>query len=177
MVFFSVSYTNFQLSVTLNFYLSIILKIAISLGVIWLFYNLSGVFAKYLTVITDRTENKLDDQLVPLIRKSLRFFVVTIGVILILQNNGYNVASLIAGLGIGGLAVALAARDTLANFLVLLPFFLIVLFVSEIGLLLVRWKELSKKLGFVQLAFAHFIIHWFLCRILMSPTPTSTIMG
>lgn len=116
MAFFSVSYTNFQLSVTFNFYLSIILKIAISVGVIWLFYNLSGVFAKYLTVITDRTENKLDDQLVPLIRKSLRFFVVTIGVILILQNNGYNVASLIAGLGIGGLAVALAARDTLANF-------------------------------------------------------------
>ena len=38
------------------------------------------------------------------------------GVILILQNNGYNVASLIAGLGIGGLAIALAARDTLANF-------------------------------------------------------------
>ena len=69
-----------------------------------------------MTVITDRTENKLDDQLVPLIRKSLRFFVVTMGIILILQNNGYNVASLIAGLGIGGLAVALAARDTLANF-------------------------------------------------------------
>jgi MscS family membrane protein len=38
------------------------------------------------------------------------------GVIAILQNNGYNVASLIAGLGIGGLAVALAARETLANF-------------------------------------------------------------
>ncbi len=116
MAFFSISYTNFQLSVTFNFYLAIILEIAISVGVIWLFYNLSGVFAKYLTVITDRTENKLDDQLVPLIRKSLRFFVVTMGVILILQNNGYNVASLIAGLGIGGLAVALAARDTLANF-------------------------------------------------------------
>lgn len=116
MAFFSISYTNFQLSVTFNFYLAIILEIAISVGVIWLFYNLSGVFAKYLTVITDRTENKLDDQLVPLIRKSLRFFVVTMGIILILQNNGYNVASLIAGLGIGGLAVALAARDTLANF-------------------------------------------------------------
>ena len=38
-----------------------------------------------------------------------------LGVIVILQNNGYNVASLIAGLGIGGLAVALAAKDTLAN--------------------------------------------------------------
>ncbi len=116
MIFFSITYANLQLPVTINLYLSTILEIAISAGVIWLFYNLSGVFAKYLTVLTDRTENKLDDQLVPLIRKSLRFFVVIMGVILILQNNGYNVASLIAGLGIGGLAVALAARDTLANF-------------------------------------------------------------
>lgn len=116
MIFFSLSYVNLQLAVTINLYLSTILEIAISVGVIWLFYNLSGVFAKYLTVLTDRTQNKLDDQLIPIIRKSLRFFVVTMGVILILQNNGYNVASLIAGLGIGGLAVALAARDTLANF-------------------------------------------------------------
>ena len=116
MIFFSITYTNFQLPITFNLYLSIILEISISTSVIWLFYNLSGVFAKYLTVITNRTENKLDDQLVPLIRKSLRFFVVIMGIILILQNNGYNVASLIAGLGIGGLAVALAARDTLANF-------------------------------------------------------------
>jgi len=116
MIFFALTYVNLLFSVSINLYLSIVLEIAISGGFIWLFYNLSGVFAKYLTVLTDRTENKLDDQLVPLIRKSLRFFVVTMGAILILQNNGYNVASLIAGLGIGGLAVALAARDTLANF-------------------------------------------------------------
>lgn len=116
MTFFLVSYTNLQLSVTVNMYLSAVLEIAISVGFVWLFYNLADVFAKYLTVITSKTDNKLDDQLVPLIRKTLRFFVVIMGVILILQNNGYNVASLIAGLGIGGLAVALAAKDTLANF-------------------------------------------------------------
>ena len=116
MVFFSVTYTNLQLSVTVNLYLSNILEIAVSAGFVWLFYNLADVFSKYLTVVTSKTENKLDDQLVPLIRKTLRFFVVVMGVILILQNNGYNVASLIAGLGIGGLAVALAAKDTLANF-------------------------------------------------------------
>lgn len=116
MAFFLISYTNLQLSVTVNLYLSTVLEIAISVGFVWLFYNLADVFAKYLTVVTSKTENKLDDQLVPLIRKTLRFFVVVMGVILVLQNNGYNVASLIAGLGIGGLAVALAAKDTLANF-------------------------------------------------------------
>ncbi len=114
--FFYLTYTNLQLSVQVNLYLSKILEIAVSVGFVWLFYNLADVFAKYLTVVTSKTGNKLDDQLVPLVRKTLRFFIVTMGVILILQNNGYNVASLIAGLGIGGLAVALAAKDTLANF-------------------------------------------------------------
>ena len=116
MFFWLATFTNLQLSVTVNHYLSLILEIAVSAGFIWLFYNLSDVFSKYLGVLTSKTETKLDDQLVPLIRKTLRFFVLVMGIILILQNNGYNVASLIAGLGIGGLAVALAARDTLANF-------------------------------------------------------------
>jgi len=114
--FWFTTFTNLQLTVTVNHYLSIILEATISVGFIWLFYNLSDVFSKYLGVLTSKTETKLDDQLVPLIRKTLRFFVLVMGVILILQNNGYNVASLIAGLGIGGLAIALAARDTLANF-------------------------------------------------------------
>ncbi|MTI87660.1 MAG: mechanosensitive ion channel family protein [Balneolaceae bacterium] len=116
MTFFLVTYSNLQLSVTVNYYLSAILEIAVSAGVIWLLYNLSDVLSKYLSVYTSKTETQLDDQLVPLIRKTLRFFIVVMGIIAILQNNGYNVASLIAGLGIGGLAVALAARDTLANF-------------------------------------------------------------
>ncbi|RNC83687.1 MAG: mechanosensitive ion channel family protein [Balneola sp.] len=114
--FFYLTYTNLQLSVQVNLYLSKILEVAVSIGFVWLFYNLADVLAKYLMVVTSKTGNKLDDQLVPLVRKTLRFFIVTMGVILILQNNGYNVASLIAGLGIGGLAVALAAKDTLANF-------------------------------------------------------------
>lgn len=114
--YFIASYSNLQFSVTVNHYLSGILQISISVGVIWLFYNLSDVFTKYLQVITARTDNKLDDQLVPLIRKTLRFFIVVMGVIIMFQNMGYNVASIIAGLGIGGLAVALAAKDTLANF-------------------------------------------------------------
>jgi MscS family membrane protein len=93
-----------------------VLSISLSVAVFWVIYNLIDVFAEYLTHVTGRTENSLDDQLVPLIRKTLRVFIVVLGVIVILQNNGYNVASLIAGLGIGGLAVALAAKDTLANF-------------------------------------------------------------
>ena len=114
--FLLLSYTNLQFGVSINLYLNKVLSVSLSIAVFWVIYNLIDVFAEYLTHITGKTENSLDDQLVPLIRKTLRVFVVVLGVIVILQNNGYNVASLIAGLGIGGLAVALAARDTLANF-------------------------------------------------------------
>lgn len=124
MVFLLLTYSNLKFSVTISYYLSAILEIAVSVGVVWLIYNLADVFSKYLSVLTSKTETELDDQLVPLIRKTLRFFVVVMGVIAILQNNGYNVASLIAGLGIGGLAVALAARETLANFFGSLTIFL-----------------------------------------------------
>lgn len=114
--FLLLSYTNLQFGVSINLYLSKILSISLSIAIFWVIYNLIDVFAEYLTHVTGRTENSLDDQLVPLVRKTLRVFIVVLGVIVILQNNGYNVASLIAGLGIGGLAVALAAKDTLANF-------------------------------------------------------------
>jgi len=114
--FLLLSYTNLQFGVSFNIYLSKILSISLSIAIFWVIYNLIDVFAESLTHVTGRTENSLDDQLVPLVRKTLRIFIVVLGVIIILQNNGYNVASLIAGLGIGGLAVALAAKDTLANF-------------------------------------------------------------
>lgn len=116
MIYFLLTYTNLHFSVDVNYFLSHFFRIGISAGVIWMFYNLSEVLSRYLGYFASKTGTELDDQLIPIIRKTLRFFVVVIGVIAILQNNGYNVASLIAGLGIGGLAVALAAQETLANF-------------------------------------------------------------
>lgn len=53
--------------------------------------------------------------LAPVLAKAVRVFLITIAGLLVLQNIGYNVAGLLAGLGIGGLAVALAAKETLAN--------------------------------------------------------------
>lgn len=81
----------------------------------WLFIRLSDVAAEYLAGLTQRTESKLDDQLIPLIRKSLKIFIAVITFVTVVQELGFNVSGIIAGLGIGGLAVALAARDTLAN--------------------------------------------------------------
>lgn len=53
--------------------------------------------------------------LAPLLANAVKVTFLIVAGLLILQNGGYNVAGLIAGLGIGGVAVALAAKDTLAN--------------------------------------------------------------
>lgn len=61
------------------------------------------------------TSTALDDQFVPLATRATRLAVVVLGLLFVLQNWGVDVGSLLAGLGLGGLAVALAAKDTLSN--------------------------------------------------------------
>jgi MscS family membrane protein len=63
----------------------------------------------------DPAESQTRATLAPVLARASRVFLVIIAVLLVLQNIGYNVAGLLAGLGIGGLAVALAAKETLAN--------------------------------------------------------------
>ncbi|MCH6255406.1 mechanosensitive ion channel family protein [Puniceicoccaceae bacterium K14] len=53
---------------------------------------------------------------IPLIKKVTRAFLIVIAVLMVAQNLGYSISSLLAGLGIGGLAVALAAQESLGNF-------------------------------------------------------------
>jgi MscS family membrane protein len=53
---------------------------------------------------------------IPLLKKAVRVFLVMIAAVLVIQNLGYSVGSLLTGLGIGGLAVALAAQESLGNF-------------------------------------------------------------
>jgi MscS family membrane protein len=52
---------------------------------------------------------------VPLGRRSLKIFIALVALIAALQNFGFNVTGLIAGLGVGGLAIALAAQKTVEN--------------------------------------------------------------
>lgn len=60
-------------------------------------------------------ESEIGIELFPLVRKSLKVFVVIVAVLVTSQNVGLNVTGLIASLSIGGLAVGLAAQDTLSN--------------------------------------------------------------
>ena len=77
--------------------------------------RLVDVAADYWADVAERTDSKLDDQLVPLARTAGKVFVAVVGVVFILQNLDINITSLIAGLGIGGIAVGFAAQDTIKN--------------------------------------------------------------
>ncbi len=84
--------------------------------ILYLVTKLVDVMIVVLKERAERTESKLDDQLVPLIGKSVKGFIWGIGLLFFLQNIlEYNISSLIAGLGIGGLAFAFAAQDSIAN--------------------------------------------------------------
>ncbi len=54
-------------------------------------------------------------QIIPFAVKTAKVVLVILGVLLTLQNLGINVVSVLAGLGIGGLAIALAGQETVAN--------------------------------------------------------------
>ena len=105
-----------QLPVSVGYWLMLILKAILPFFATLVFYRLVDFVGVYLDRFARRTENTLDDQLVPLLRKALRTFVVIIGALFILDNLEFDVTAFIAGLSIGGLAFALAAQDTIKNF-------------------------------------------------------------
>ncbi|MFW5682730.1 MAG: mechanosensitive ion channel family protein, partial [Phycisphaeraceae bacterium] len=82
----------------------------------WLLYNLVDVIGLLLRRGAERTRSKLDDQVAPLVRKSLRIFLVVLLSLMVAQNVfGLNITGWIAGLGIVGLAISLAAQDSVRN--------------------------------------------------------------
>lgn len=91
------------------------LRVAAAVTGVLTVYRVVDVVSDVWRLHAAATETKLDDQLVPLVRKSAKVVTVLVGLIFVLQNLEVDVASLIAGASLGGLAFSLAARDTVAN--------------------------------------------------------------
>lgn len=82
----------------------------------WYLFNLVDLVELFLRRITRRTKSTLDDQVVPLVRKSLRIFLVVVFALFTAENVfGADISAWLAGLGIAGLAVSLAAQDSIKN--------------------------------------------------------------
>ena len=86
-------------------------------ALVWLGFRAVDILTDVLGRRAEETESRFDDQLVPLLNTALKGLTVLIGALFVLGNLGVNVTSLLAGLGLGGLAVALAAQDTFKNLL------------------------------------------------------------
>lgn len=69
----------------------------------------------YVVPITEKSESSFDDQLLPIVQKGLKAVIWILGIILALDNLDVDIGAMIAGLGIGGLALALAAQDAVKN--------------------------------------------------------------
>lgn len=82
---------------------------------VWTAYRFVDLLATYLEPKVEKTDSQLDDLLVPLVRRALKIVVLAFGLVFVAQNLNVQVTSLIAGLGLGGLALAMAAKDTIEN--------------------------------------------------------------
>lgn len=101
---------------SVNLWLNNVYHVLVAITVTWLIARLvDAIIQEYLIPLTEKTDSDMDDQLIPVVRKGLRSMIWILGIIVALNNAGYDVAALLAGLGIGGLALAMAAKDTVAN--------------------------------------------------------------
>jgi MscS family membrane protein len=79
-------------------------------------WRLADLLAELLIHQARRTETKFDDIVVPLLRKTAKVFVFALGIVYGAHTLSINIVPLVTGLGIGGLAFAFAAKDTIENF-------------------------------------------------------------
>ena len=91
-----------------------ILKGFLIFDLFWMIYNIINEFEDKIFHILGKY-GKGSRELASFLIKLTKIFVITIGIVALLQDWGINVTGFIASLGLGGLAFALAARDTAAN--------------------------------------------------------------
>ncbi len=85
-------------------------------NVAWFVNRLFEALAhEYIAPIVMRSTTDMDDMILPILRQFVKMGIWIIAIIIAISNAGYDVGALVAGLGIGGLAVALAAQETISN--------------------------------------------------------------
>jgi len=90
-------------------------KFLASLSGVWVAYRFVDMISAWLKEKASQTTNTLDDVLAPLIPRVLKIFVTVVGFVFIANNMNLDITGLLAGLGLGGLAFALAAKDMVQN--------------------------------------------------------------
>ncbi len=109
-----VGLSSLAMSDPLALFWSRTLLLLYSIAALWYASNLIGLVDFAFRRL--RSGSALDQQLAPLVRKTLRFLLVVLGVLFIVNSVFHrDIGAWLAGLGIAGLAVSLAAQDSLKN--------------------------------------------------------------
>ncbi len=91
-------------------------RLFMMLSAVWAGYRVTDLIGEVLARKAMQTTTKFDDVLVPLLRKAAKIIITVFGLIYIADSMNIEIAPLLAGLGIGGLGFAFAAKDTIENF-------------------------------------------------------------
>jgi len=106
---------DLQLSVRQSQFLLLAARLTMACAVVLVLVRIVDIVAAIFAHRAAGTASKMDDQVVPLVRRTVKVVIVVVAFLVVVENMGVDVAGLVAGLGIGGLAFALAAKDTLEN--------------------------------------------------------------
>lgn len=106
---------DLQLGIRTTMAINTLCWVAMGIAAAYLLIRISDIGASVANAWASNTESKLDDQLIPLLRQAIRSLILVLAFLFALDAIGIDVWKLAAGVGIGGLAFALAAQDTVAN--------------------------------------------------------------
>lgn len=104
-----------NLPLNMNKYFTLIIQVFLSVNVIRACYLAAEAIGLAIQDWAKSAQNNINGELAPFATKTLKVLVIIVGGLIVLQNFGVNVTALLAGLGIGGVALAFAAQDTVAN--------------------------------------------------------------
>ena len=109
-------YSHLHFGESVDLFMEHVFQILTAINVTWLAARLlDSVVSNVIEHMNRRTDGSMVAQFGPILQKTLRSSVWILGIISALTNAGYDVGALLAGVGIGGLAMAMAAKDFVAN--------------------------------------------------------------
>lgn len=83
--------------------------------IFWSIYRIVGIFGSFVSEQQGKIANRFSADLALFLIKGVKLVLMVMGFVIIVQEWGYNFTGFLASLGLGGLAFALAAKDTAAN--------------------------------------------------------------
>ncbi len=91
-------------------------RLAMGIMVVWVAYRFVDIVGGRIAAIKEVRLTHFDDVLIPLLRTILRMFVIVIGILMVAEWMDWRITTVLGALGVGGIAVAFAAQDTIGNF-------------------------------------------------------------